>query len=96
MGNGQKITGWPIKYPHIKKNALPLLNTALQASVNTDMYYYEITASKAHESIVHHEYAAFVTQSDADQLRASLQESYDMVGVVRITRKQYLARVSQI
>ena len=96
MGNGQKITRWPIKYPHIKKNALPLLFAAIQASVNTHMYYYEIIASKARESIVHREYAAFVTQSDADQLRASLQESYDIVGVVRITRKQYLARVSQI
>ena len=96
MGNGQKITRWPIKYPHIKKNALPLLYPAPQASVNTHMYYYEITASKANDTLVHHEYAAFVTQSDADQLRASLEESYDIVGVVRITRKQYLARVSQI
>ena len=35
MGNGQKITRWPIKYPHIKKNAHPLLNPRSQASVNT-------------------------------------------------------------
>ena len=45
---------------------------------------------------MHHEYAAFVTQSDADQLRASLEESYDIVGVVRITKKEYLRRVSEI
>jgi hypothetical protein len=96
MSNGGKITRWPVKYPRIKKNARPLLHTRLQASVNTHMYYYEITASKANKSIVHREYAAFVTQSDADQLRVSLESNYDVVGVVRITRKQYLARVSQI
>ena len=60
------------------------------------MYYYEITASKANESLMHREYAAFATQSDADQLRASLEESYDIVGVVRITKKEYLRRVSEI
>ena len=96
MGNGQKITRWPIKYPHIKKNAQPLLNRALQASVNTHMYYYEITASKADDAIMHREYAAFVTESDADQLRASLESNYDVVGVIRISKKQYLARVSEI
>jgi len=96
MGNGQKITRWPIKYPHIKKNALPLFDPALQASVNTHMYYYEITASKAQYDIVHREYAAFTTESDADQLRATLESTYDVVGVVRISKKQYLARVSEI
>ena len=45
---------------------------------------------------MHREYAAFVTQSDADQLRASLELNYAIVGVVRITKKEYLARVSEI
>ena len=60
------------------------------------MYYYEITASKANDAIRHREYAAFVTESDADQLRASLESNYDVVGVIRISKKQYLARVSEI
>jgi hypothetical protein len=60
------------------------------------MYYYEITASKATDTVMHREYAAFVTQSDADQLRASLELNYAIVGVVRITKKEYLARVSEI
>ena len=60
------------------------------------MYYYEITASKAQDSIVHREYAAFVTESDADQLRASLESRYAVVGVIRISKKQYMARVSEI
>ena len=60
------------------------------------MYYYEITASKADDSLMHREYAAFVTQSDADQLRAALESNYDVVGVVRITKKEYLRRVSEI
>ncbi len=60
------------------------------------MYYYEITASKAQDTIVHREYAAFVTESDADQLRASLESNYDVVGVIRITKKAYLQRVSEI
>ena len=96
MGNGQKITRWPIKYPHIKKNALPLLNTALQASVNTHMYYYEIIASKSRDNIVHREYAAFVNREDAETLKIEMSNSYDVVGVNRITKKQYLARVSEI
>ena len=60
------------------------------------MYYYEIIASKANESLMHHEYAAFVTESDADQVRASLESNYAVVGVVRITKKEYLRRVSEI
>ena len=32
---GQKITTWPIKYPHIKKNAQRFLLTALPGSVNS-------------------------------------------------------------
>ena len=32
-GNGQKITRWPIKYPHIKKNAQHPVNTAIQVWV---------------------------------------------------------------
>jgi len=96
MGNGQKITRWPIKYPHIKKNAQPLLYPALQASVNTHMYYYEIMAAKNKDNIVHREYAAFVNREDAETLKIEMSRSYDVVGVTRITRKQYLARVSQI
>ena len=65
-------------------------------AITTCMYYYEITASKAGESVMHSEYAAFVTESDADQLRASLESNYDVVGVVRITKKEYLRRVSEI
>lgn len=60
------------------------------------MYYYEITASKAQDTIVHREYAAFVTESDADQLRASLESNYAVVGVIRITKKAYLQRVCEI
>ena len=45
---------------------------------------------------MHREYAAFVTESDADQLRAALESNYDVVGVIRITKKRYLARVSEI
>ena len=65
-------------------------------AITTSMYYYEITASKAEDTIVHREYAAFVTESDADQLRASLESNYDVVGVIRITKKQYMACVSEI
>ena len=60
------------------------------------MYYYEITASKADDTMMHREYAAFVTESDADQLRATLESTYDVVGVIRITKKQYLSGVSEI
>ena len=60
------------------------------------MFYYEITASKAQDTFVHREYAAFVTESDADQLRASLESNYDVVGVIRISKKEYLQRVSEI
>ena len=45
---------------------------------------------------MHREYAAFVTESDADQLRASLESNYAVVGVIRITKKEYLRRVSEI
>ena len=96
MGNGQKITRWPIKYPHIKKNAQPLLFAAPQASVNTHMYYYEIMAVKNRDNIVHREYAAFVNREDAETLKIEMSRSYDVVGVNRITRKQYLACVSEI
>ena len=63
---------------------------------NDHMYYYEITASKAGEEIMHHEVAAFASQGDADMLRAVLEETHDVVGVIRITKKQYMARVSEI
>jgi len=95
MSNGGKITRWPVKYPRIKKNARPLLHTRLQASVNTHMYYYEIMASKSKDNIVHREYAAFVNREDAETLKIEMSNSYDVVGVNRITKKQYLARVSQ-
>jgi hypothetical protein len=60
------------------------------------MFYYEITASKAEDTLMHREYAAFTTESAADDLRAGLESNYDVVGVVRITRKEYLRRVSEI
>ena len=60
------------------------------------MYYYEITATKGNNDIRHREYAAFVTESDADQLRAALESNYAVVGVIRITKKEYLRRVSEI
>ena len=60
------------------------------------MYYYEITASKDTDDHMHHEYAAFVTESDADQLRASLESRYAVVGVIRITKERYLECVSEI
>ena len=60
------------------------------------MYYYEITAAKAQDTVMHREYAAFVTESDADQLRASLESNYAVVGVIRISRKRYLECVSEI
>ena len=64
--------------------------------ITTSMYYYEIIASKADDTIMHREYAAFVTESDADQLRAILESTYDVVGVIRISKKQYMAGVSEI
>ena len=60
------------------------------------MRYYEITAAKAQDTVMHREYAAFVTESDADQLRASLESNYAVVGVIRISRKRYLECVSEI
>jgi hypothetical protein len=58
--------------------------------------YYEITASHHDDDHMHREYAAFVTESDADMLRAGLESNYAVVGVVRITEKEYLRRVSEI
>ena len=60
------------------------------------MYYYEITASKDTDDHMHREYAAFVTESDADLLRAALESNYAVVGVVRISKKRYLECVSEI
>ena len=65
-------------------------------AITTCMFYYEITASKAEDTVMHREYAAFVTESDADQLRAALESNYDVVGVIRITKKEYLRCVSEI
>ena len=93
MGNGQKITRWPIKYPHIKKNAQPLLFAALQASVNTHMPYYDVYCTRG--SIQHQEYVYLASEEDAQALKEEMSNSYDVVGVNRITKKQYLARVSQ-
>ena len=93
MGNGQKITRWPIKYPHIKKNAQPLLLPALQASVNTHMPYYDVYCTRG--SIQHQEYVYLASEEDAQALKEEMSNSYDVVGVNRITKKQYLARVSE-
>ena len=93
MGNGQKITRWPIKYPHIKKNAQPLLFAAPQASVNTHMPYYDVYCTRG--SIQHQEYVYLASEEDAQALKEEMSNSYDVVGVNRITKKQYLARVSQ-
>jgi|TARA_E500000178_G_scaffold285706_1_gene287314 hypothetical protein len=60
------------------------------------MCYYEVIVSRDTDDLMHHEYAAFVTESDADQLRASLESRYAVVGVIRITKKEYLAGVSEI
>jgi hypothetical protein len=82
--------------PYKKKRTARFIARRTGLRKYSHMYYYEITASKARDSIRHREYAAFVTRSDADQLRAALESNYDVVGVIRITRKQYLARVSEI
>ena len=60
------------------------------------MHYYEVTASKSNSMILHQEYAAFRDSRDADTLREELCRTHDVVGVVRITKKQYEAAVSQI
>ena len=65
-------------------------------AITISMFYYEITASKAQDTVMHREYAAFVTESDADQLRAALESNYDVVGVIRISKKRYLQCVSEI
>ena len=65
-------------------------------AITTCMFYYEIIASKAEDTFTHREYAAFVTESDADQLRAALESNYAVVGVIRISKKRYLQCVSEI
>ena len=82
--------------PYKKKRTATFIHRSTGLRKYPHMYYYEITASRAQYDIVHQEYAAFTTESDADQLRATLESTYDVVGVVRITKKEYLARVSEI
>ena len=57
------------------------------------MPYYDIYASRG--SIEHQEYIYLVSEEEAQVLKEEMSDSYDVVGVRRITRKQYLARVSQ-
>ena len=57
------------------------------------MPYYDIYAARG--SIEHQEYIYLVSEEEAEVLKEEMSNSYDVVGVRRITRKQYLARVSQ-
>ena len=57
------------------------------------MPYYDIYASRG--SIEHQEYIYLVSEEEAQVLKEEMSNSYDVVGVNRISRKQYLARVSQ-
>ncbi len=64
--------------------------------ISNFMYYYEIVASKQGRTMVHTEYVAFARRSDADVLRQELRVSYDIVGVIPISRREYLQRIAQI
>ena len=64
--------------------------------ISNFMYYYEIVASKQGRTHVHTEYVAFARRSDADVLRQELRASYDIVGVIPISRREYLQRIAQI
>ena len=46
--------------------------------------------------MVHTEYVAFARRSDADVLRQELRASYDVVGVIPISRREYMRRIAQI
>ena len=62
-------------------------------AISTCMPYYDIYASRG--SIEHQEYIYLVSEEEAQVLKEEMSTSYDGVGVRRITRKQYLARVSE-
>ena len=64
--------------------------------ISNFMYYYEIVASKQGRTFVHTEYVAFARRSDADVLRQELRASYDIVGVIPISRREYMQRIAQI
>ena len=64
--------------------------------ISNFMYYYEIVASKQGRTMVHTEYVAVARRSDADVLRQELRASYDIVGVIPISRREYLQRIAQI
>ena len=57
------------------------------------MPYYDVYCTRG--SIEHQEYIYLVSEAEAEVLKEEMSDSYDVVGVRRITRKQYLARVSQ-
>ena len=57
------------------------------------MPYYDVYCTRG--SIEHQEYIYLVSEAEAEVLKEEMSNSYDVVGVRRITRKQYLARVSE-
>ena len=57
------------------------------------MPYYDVYCTRG--SIEHQEYIYLVSEAEAEVLKEEMSESYDVVGVRRITKKQYLARVSE-
>ena len=57
------------------------------------MPYYDVYCTRG--SIQHQEYVYLASEEDAQTLKEEMSTSYDVVGVNRISRKQYLARVSQ-
>ena len=57
------------------------------------MPYYDVYCTRG--SIEHQEYIYLVSEAEAEVLKEEMSDSYDVVGVRRITKKQYLARVSQ-
>ena len=57
------------------------------------MPYYDVYCTRG--SIEHQEYIYLVSEAEAEVLKEEMSDSYDVVGVRRITRKQYLARVSE-
>ena len=62
-------------------------------AISMSMPYYDIYAARG--SIQHQEYIYLVSEEEAEVLKEEMSTSYDVVGVRRITKKQYLARVSE-
>ena len=62
-------------------------------AISRSMPYYDVYCTRG--SIQHQEYIYLVSEAEAEVLKEEMSDSYDVVGVRRITRKQYLARVSQ-